>query len=427
MASPTSSAAPSSAPDPPAAAAAHPLPRPSFVSPPLRPPPLFSPQPLLGKPLNPPPPPPPQGFLYHHRGFPPRPAARPPPAAADQAVSVASPTGYIRNATPTAVMTFAAVTQARPFVYGTSDQMVAQVHVPIHHVRPPPAPSAQQSAAPLVVPRPTVAAAGPPQSIPVAALPKVTLLPSVSSTQENKNVKERLEYWMDARPLSILFVDHGCRMCSIYFLQSNIGDAEKLLPRPLPASMIDSQVMKQHENDAETEVIEEEEESLTACFCRFLRECWILFQNFGIIMSKELVLTYMINLQPVGSVEELSERDLLERHIKHAKSVRARKHNVEKFSAVCLEKMHTALQPDILLCGNLTPNCERNVFGGLNGANRDLPYSFLPQVSLAEMRLLHEIGWRLGVCYDPKIGISHQLYIFPFIPRQHEKALSPDG
>lgn len=41
-------------------------------------------------------------------------------------------------------------------------------------------------------------------------------------------------------------------------------------------------------------------------------------------MSKELVLTYMINLQPVGSVEELSERDLLERHIKHAKSVRAR-------------------------------------------------------------------------------------------------------
>ncbi|URE17123.1 hypothetical protein MUK42_05685 [Musa troglodytarum] len=294
MASPTSSAAPSSAPDPPAAAAAHPLPRPSFVSPPLRPPPLFSPQPLLGKPLNPPPPPPPQGFLYHHRGFPPRPAARPPPAAADQAVSVASPTGYIRNATPTAVMTFAAVTQARPFVYGTSDQMVAQVHVPIHHVRPPPAPSAQQSAAPLVVPRPTVAAAGPPQSIPVAALPK-----------------------------------------------SNIGDAEKLLPRPLPASMIDSQVMKQHENDAETEVIEEEE--------------------------------------PVGSVEELSE------------------------------------------------HCERNVFGGLNGANRDLPYSFLPQVSLAEMRLLHEIGWRLGVCYDPKIGISHQLYIFPFIPRQHEKALSPDG
>ncbi|RWV83793.1 hypothetical protein GW17_00054556, partial [Ensete ventricosum] len=190
-------------------------------------PPLFSPQPLLGKPLNPPPPPPPQGFLYHHRGFPPRPAARPPPAATDQAVSVASPAGYIRNASPTAVMTFAAVTQARPFVYGASDQMVAQVHVPIHHVRPPPAPSAQQSATPLVVPRPAVAAAGPPQSIPAAALPKV---------------------------ITLLFSP-----CSIYFLQSNFGDAEKLLPRPLPASMIDSQVMKQHENDAETEVIEEEE------------------------------------------------------------------------------------------------------------------------------------------------------------------------
>ncbi|XP_065015585.1 vegetative cell wall protein gp1 isoform X1 [Musa acuminata AAA Group] len=306
MASPTSSsssasAAPSSAPDPPAAAAAHPLPRPSFVSPPLRPPPLFSPQPLLGKPLNPPPPPPPQGFLYHHRSFPPRPASRPPPAAADQAVSVASPAGYIRNTTPTAVMTFAAVTQARPFVYGTSDQMVAQVHVPIHHVRPPPAPSAQQSATPLVVPRPAVAAAGPPQSIPVAALPKVTLLPSVSSTQENKNVKERDKireddiFMINDRKVRVL---DGCTP-SLYSLcrswvrngqsheiQSNFGDAEKLLPRPLPASMIDSQVMKQHENDAEAEVIEEEE--------------------------------------PVGSVEELSERDLLEIHIKHAKSVRAR-------------------------------------------------------------------------------------------------------
>ncbi|XP_065015586.1 leucine-rich repeat extensin-like protein 3 isoform X2 [Musa acuminata AAA Group] len=272
MASPTSSsssasAAPSSAPDPPAAAAAHPLPRPSFVSPPLRPPPLFSPQPLLGKPLNPPPPPPPQGFLYHHRSFPPRPASRPPPAAADQAVSVASPAGYIRNTTPTAVMTFAAVTQARPFVYGTSDQMVAQVHVPIHHVRPPPAPSAQQSATPLVVPRPAVAAAGPPQSIPVAALPKVRVLDGCTPSLYS---------------LCRSWVRNG----QSHEIQSNFGDAEKLLPRPLPASMIDSQVMKQHENDAEAEVIEEEE--------------------------------------PVGSVEELSERDLLEIHIKHAKSVRAR-------------------------------------------------------------------------------------------------------
>ncbi|CAL9105217.1 unnamed protein product, partial [Musa textilis] len=285
----SSSAAPSSAPDPP--------PRPPPIPPeavlrlPASPPPRSSPPAPPRQTPKPSPPPPPQGFLYHHRGFPPRPAARPPPAAADQAVSVASPTGYIRNATPTAVMTFAAVTQARPFVYGTSDQMVAQVHVPIHHVRPPPAPSAQQSAAPLVVPRPTVAAAGPPQSIPVAALPKVTLLPSVSSTQENKNVKERDKireddiFMINDRKVRVL---DGCTpslyslcrswvrngqsheiqkfllfilllQCSIYFLQSNFGDAEKLLPRPLPASMIDSQVMKQHENDAETEVIEEEE------------------------------------------------------------------------------------------------------------------------------------------------------------------------
>ncbi|CAD5188106.1 unnamed protein product [Musa acuminata subsp. malaccensis] len=217
-------------------------------------------------------------------------------------------------------MTFAAVTQARPFVYGTSDQMVAQVHVPIHHVRPPPAPSAQQSATPLVVPRPAVAAAGPPQSIPVAALPKypqrkktkmlrsgkwqiplflyvfVFLPASTDRTELCRNkIREDDIFMINDRKVRVL---DGCTP-SLYSLcrswvrngqsheiQSNFGDAEKLLPRPLPASMIDSQVMKQHENDAEAEVIEEEE--------------------------------------PVGSVEELSERDLLEIHIKHAKSVRAR-------------------------------------------------------------------------------------------------------
>ncbi|WOL09382.1 hypothetical protein Cni_G18135 [Canna indica] len=299
MATPPTSSAPSpvTAPDlPPSSSPAHPLPL-TFASPSLRPAPLFSPQTLLGKPLNPPPPPPPQGFLYHHhhRAFPPRPSARPPPCAADQAVAVPSTAaGYIRNATPSAVVTFATVNQARPYLYGPADQMV---HVPIHHVaRPPPA---QQPTAPLVAPRATIPATCPPKTAQVCAQPKVTSLPSLSSTPENKRERNRSReddvmviYGRKVRVLD------GCSP-SLYSLcrswvrngqpheiQSHFGDAEKLLPRPLPASMIDSQATQLHENDIETEDAREEE--------------------------------------PVGSVEELSVHDLLQRHVKHAKSVRAR-------------------------------------------------------------------------------------------------------
>lgn len=161
MASPTSSSAAAaaspaaSASDPPASSA-HPLPQPRpYASASFRPSPVFSPQPLLGKPLNPPPHT--QGFLYHHRGaFPPRPSVRPSQAAA--------------------VMTFAAVAQARPFAYGPADPMVTQMHVPIHHLRPPPAPFSQQHASPLVVPRPVVAPTCPTKSVQSGTHPKVPFL-----------------------------------------------------------------------------------------------------------------------------------------------------------------------------------------------------------------------------------------------------------
>ncbi|CAA6664706.1 unnamed protein product [Spirodela intermedia] len=120
-------AAPSSAgcPDPPAAArrrlrrlfCLYQTPRPCPRTPPL--PSHFSPQSILGRPPNPSHGPP-QGILYTvggaGRGNPPRPAgggrghSAPP-----HAVTVANPAGYVRNNSPTAVVTFpAAAVQARP-------------------------------------------------------------------------------------------------------------------------------------------------------------------------------------------------------------------------------------------------------------------------------------------------------------------------
>ncbi|XP_042431555.1 wiskott-Aldrich syndrome protein family member 1-like [Zingiber officinale] len=291
MASPTSSAAVAAsataaaslappAPDPPSSSS-HPLPQPRpYASPTLRPPPHFSPQPPLGKPLNPPPPPPTQGFLYHHRAaFPRRPSVRPSQAAA-------------------AVMAFAASPQARPFVYGPADPMVTQMHVPVHHLRPPTAPLS-----PLMVPRTAVATTGPTKSVRSGAHQKVTPHPSVSSTADDKSFRKRERSREDDTVVindrKVKLLD-GCSS-SLYSLcrswvqngqpleiqvLTNFGDAEKLLPRPLPASMVDSEVNSLHENDTEADDAKEDE--------------------LG------------------GSIEELPMEDLLQRHIKHAKSVRAR-------------------------------------------------------------------------------------------------------
>ncbi|URE13297.1 hypothetical protein MUK42_30034 [Musa troglodytarum] len=168
--------------------ATHPLTRP-FASPPLLPASPFSSQPI-SKPLgHPPPPPPPQGFLYHQRGFATRPAAGPAPAASDQSVAVANPAVYTRNATPAALMTFAAATQSRPFTCAPVDQPVR--NVPIRNVRPRLPPSTSQPVTPIEVPRPVVTVAGASRSAPVATQLKAATLSSVSSTPENNNCKER--------------------------------------------------------------------------------------------------------------------------------------------------------------------------------------------------------------------------------------------
>lgn len=41
-------------------------------------------------------------------------------------------------------------------------------------------------------------------------------------------------------------------------LQTNFGDGEKLLPRPLPASMVDSEV-NAHGNDTEADDVKDDE------------------------------------------------------------------------------------------------------------------------------------------------------------------------
>ncbi|KAG6483198.1 hypothetical protein ZIOFF_059840 [Zingiber officinale] len=315
MASPTSSAAVAAsataaaslappAPDPPSSSS-HPLPQPRpYASPTLRPPPHFSPQPPLGKPLNPPPPPPTQGFLYHHRAaFPRRPSVRPSQAAA-------------------AVMAFAASPQARPFVYGPADPMVTQMHVPVHHLRPPTAPLS-----PLMVPRTAVATTGPTKSVRSGAHQKVTPHPSVSSTADDKSFRKRERSREDDTVVindrKVKLLD-GCSS-SLYSLcrswvqngqpleiQTNFGDAEKLLPRPLPASMVDSEVNSLHENDTEADDAKEDEVyfsytiQLKGCDPSTQPQYSCIYSSLG------------------GSIEELPMEDLLQRHIKHAKSVRAR-------------------------------------------------------------------------------------------------------
>ncbi|PKA47151.1 hypothetical protein AXF42_Ash017096 [Apostasia shenzhenica] len=152
-------------------------------------PPIFPPQPLLGKPLNPSAAPSPShGVLYPvgataHRGFNVRSAGG--GRSTDQLVSVANPAGYLRSSSPMAVMNFAAAvaaaSQARPYVYGGADHAMA-VAALAHGMRPPP-PQGQQQSYQSAVPRP-----GPPRgaSLPakVVSVPVNPLVPELSDTKE---------------------------------------------------------------------------------------------------------------------------------------------------------------------------------------------------------------------------------------------------
>nr|CAD1837352.1 unnamed protein product [Ananas comosus var. bracteatus] len=308
-----------------------PLPNPTSPPPPLPPPPhsappfpLSSPSETLAPlpPSPPPPPPPPQLYPVavavaagsHHRalcgiGFPPKPSSRappppPPPPPLDQSVTVANPAGYIPNASPTAVMNLpgaaAAAAQARPFVYGVPD------HAAAHAMRPPPM-QAQQPLPPLAIARPVAAAGGggsgvvslavPPKGVPAAAHSKVCSLPTVSSAHDYGNSKERDRSGEDtlmtihSRKVRILDSESPSlySLCRAWLRNSvphesqpNIGNSVEL-PKPLPASMIDTNILRDDANG------DKDDEN-----------------------------------NHVGSAEELSTRDLLNEHIKRGKKIRTR-------------------------------------------------------------------------------------------------------
>ncbi|KAJ6816796.1 uncharacterized protein M6B38_415840 [Iris pallida] len=226
---------------------------------------------FLGKPTNPP---------------------LPRPAAADRVVTVANPAGYIRNTNPTAVMTFSSTTpQPRPFA-----PPATAADPPGAHLMCPPGPHH------FVVPRQPVG--GPHKTAPVAATsaPKAAPFPAVSLAPENINFNDS---GRERSREDTLVMIHGrkVRMSeggsgSLYALcrswvrnglpqenQPNIGDSLRILPKPLPASAISSQLRKEIEETNEAEDSGKED---------------------------------------ITSGEDLSADDLLKGHIKHAKKVRSR-------------------------------------------------------------------------------------------------------
>lgn len=156
-------------PDPPAAVPpSSASPNPLAPVPPVFPlPSHFSPQSILGRPPNPSSGPA-QGILYTvgaaGRGYPPRPAAAGRGhSAPPHVVTVANPAGYIRNNSPTAVVTFSApAVQTRPLgfpsdhgvqMYHHLQRQQFQQHGLVHQGRPPfQPPQGQQQSGSQVAP-----------------------------------------------------------------------------------------------------------------------------------------------------------------------------------------------------------------------------------------------------------------------------------
>ncbi|XP_020676118.1 uncharacterized protein LOC110095078 [Dendrobium catenatum] len=263
--------------------------------------PMFSAQPLLGKPINSSAPPPPShGILYPvgasvHRGFPVRSSGG--VRAVDQLVTVANPASYLRSSSPMAVMNFAAAmaaaSQPRPYLYGGVEHTAAAAAAS-HGMRPPP-PQGQQQAHPFVVPRPGVS-----RGASVPAYPKVTSLPAMPPAPEHSDTKERDKSIDDAFVMihgrKVRVVDDGS--CSLYslcrsWIQSgltpethpNVGEGVKLLPKPLPPSIVEETLNKKVDDKGDEDFQEDEHGD---------------------------------------SVDQLSTQELLGGHIRRAKRVRAR-------------------------------------------------------------------------------------------------------
>lgn len=219
----------------------------------------------------------------------------------DQLVTVANPAGYLRSSSPMAVMNFAAAmaaaSQARPYVYGGVEHTAAAAAAAAaasHGMRPPP-PQGQQQAHHFVAPR-----TGASRGASVPAHPKVTSLPAMPLAPEHSDTKERDKSIDDAfvtiHGRKVRVVDGGS--CSLYALcrswiqsgltqetHSNVGEGVKLLPKPLPPSIVEEMLNKKVDGKGDDDFQEDEHEDL---------------------------------------VDQLSSQELLAGHIRRAKRVRAR-------------------------------------------------------------------------------------------------------
>ncbi|XP_066354496.1 proline-rich receptor-like protein kinase PERK2 [Miscanthus floridulus] len=149
-------------------------------------------------------------------------------------------------------------------------------------------PIAQQQQQPLVrelprsfaaVPRALVAGVAarpeqPPRGVPIASQPKVNPIPPVAPSNEQSNPKDRENsreeptvVVINDRKVNLLDSESG----SLYALcrswvrngvphesQPSFGNGEPLLPRPLPASVVDSRISERDNNDATGEDSDEE-------------------------------------------------------------------------------------------------------------------------------------------------------------------------
>eukprot|EP00262_Sarcandra_glabra_P008445 TRINITY_DN21972_c0_g1_i1.p1 TRINITY_DN21972_c0_g1~~TRINITY_DN21972_c0_g1_i1.p1 ORF type:complete len:355 (-),score=64.44 TRINITY_DN21972_c0_g1_i1:432-1457(-) len=273
-----------------------PPPAPSPPPPPPNPP-LYTAQPII-KPPNPnqmpkiqeqPIPPPPQGILHpivaSNRGFSIKNAR--PSQPSDQLVTVANPGGLTASARNPFVVGFA--NQARPFGLPVDHQ-----GQPVQAMRPPLVQPSQ------LVSRPIGGAGSGVRSLHFSSLPKVISYPTLSSTSDINSLKDLRDKSRD--DAVVMIKDRKVRLLdgpssSLYALcrswvrnglpqesQPHFGEGLKLLPRPLPPTVADSNVGKKNDDD-------EEEFS-----------------------SKE----------DAAFVEHKSVRNLLDGHIKRAKKVRAR-------------------------------------------------------------------------------------------------------
>ncbi|XP_058078829.1 vegetative cell wall protein gp1-like [Magnolia sinica] len=234
-------------------------------------------------------PPPPQGIVFpvsaNPRGFHPRAIRSSQPS--DQMVTVANSVGYpLASGRNPLLVEFPG--QVRAFGFSTE-----------HSMRPPPPPLVQGS---YVVPRSMgTANSGGIKGVSGIPHPKVNQPSAISSTSDYNSFKDLRDKSKDDAVVTInnrkvRLSDGGPD--SLYALcrswvrnglpqesQPQFGDGIKLLPRPLPASMVDNRLLKRTEPDENEESSRKDEHP--------------------------------------GSVENLSARDLLEGHIKRAKRIRA--------------------------------------------------------------------------------------------------------